>query len=426
MTSRLRLKGQFVPGPTRTAENIYTSCAHLAWVNNGTYTGHLMGEVRSMVDEVVSNFNARRAAGEIFMNRMSQVIQTSHSEGNGCWYEQVAGTPQCAGTGRYVQNRENGDWFPLYLNYYNPSPTAPYNQRLGVSSLLSSSDIDAAAKECVTKCWANRTVSDSNLFESVAEYRSTMRTIGDLFLRTAATLKRWLRNPLVGASSAHLMYRYAISPLIRDVQGIVKGLDKPLGNVRKTTRSSVYLHRSSSSNGTFNNGGYSVKYLVQNNDEVRVRAMSIDEYRATLMANIGFTDVGLLTTPWELVPWSFVLDWFVNVGDFLRAVSPSADRKQLGSCFVISRLSSTVRTISSTTPGTNFSLVVPMTGSVIDTLMRKDRYPALAPPGLTIKSDFRFDDLTRVADAVALVTQLVSRVAAKHPLGRVGRITARR
>jgi hypothetical protein len=33
----------------------------------------------------------------------------------------------------------------------------------------------------------------------------------------------------------------------------------------------------------------------------------------------------LLSTAWELVPYSFVVDWFLNTADFLAAWNPSVD-----------------------------------------------------------------------------------------------------
>jgi hypothetical protein len=41
------------------------------------------------------------------------------------------------------------------------------------------------------------------------------------------------------------------------------------------------------------------------------------------MRMLGLRDQDIPVTVWELVPWSFVVDWFVNVGDWIQAVTPN-------------------------------------------------------------------------------------------------------
>lgn len=49
---------------------------------------------------------------------------------------------------------------------------------------------------------------------------------------------------------------------------------------------------------------------------------------ARMAANLGLSRP--LSTAWELVPYSFVVDWFVNVGAWLDAIQPSLAHKTLG------------------------------------------------------------------------------------------------
>lgn len=46
-------------------------------------------------------------------------------------------------------------------------------------------------------------------------------------------------------------------------------------------------------------------------------------YRGSVIADLRAPDFGFnpLTTAWEIMPWSFVVDWFVNVGQSLEAIS---------------------------------------------------------------------------------------------------------
>lgn len=47
--------------------------------------------------------------------------------------------------------------------------------------------------------------------------------------------------------------------------------------------------------------------------------------------SLGFTSKDILPTVWECVPFSFVMDWFVNIGDWLQAVTPNPFVQVLGS-----------------------------------------------------------------------------------------------
>jgi hypothetical protein len=412
MTSRIRQRGGFKYNFVRTGRYIDSSCAHTTWTQYVNTPVGMEGRLEYMTDDKTVGFEKRVKKGEIIMNPLSQRIsETTIYPGEGPHFE-LTNPISCPATGKRQKHEQEGPWFETYalLKY-----TAITDGRLPAIPVLGPSEIDALVRDTCTNCWANRSLADSNLFESVAEYKSTVKTIGDVLVRTHSTLKKWLRNPIKGASDIHLMIRYAIMPGIKDIDSIVKGIDKPKGIVRKTTRAKQTLFRSKSSTDSYNGSSFQVNWSLVSNDEVEVRAMSIDEYNATLAANIGFTDNGLLITPWELIPWSFVIDWFVNVGNFLQALAPMQGRKHLGSCYVTRRTYSTLYTATTTVAATNWQINRPITGSVLSTEIRVNRSPTLAPPSLTIKPNFKLDEYLRAADALALVIQLISRVASKHP-----------
>jgi len=116
----------------------------------------------------------------------------------------------------------------------------------------------------------------------------------------------------------------------------------------------------------------------------------------------------LLTLPWELIPYSFVVDWFVNIGDFIGAMSPSLGWTQLGSCHVLKREKVLQLAPLQTTPGSAVEAILkPATGSYKLTQTSVSRQAGLSAPGLVVKSDFRFSNLTRCLDAYSLLAQQV-------------------
>lgn len=42
-----------------------------------------------------------------------------------------------------------------------------------------------------------------------------------------------------------------------------------------------------------------------------------------------------MLTAWELTPWSFVLDWFIDVNSYLQAISPFGQASLLGGGYSI-------------------------------------------------------------------------------------------
>jgi len=139
--------------------------------------------------------------------------------------------------------------------------------------------------------------------------------------------------------------------------------------------------------------------------------MTIDEFVVSVSYRLGFTAKQIVTLPWELVPYSFVIDWFANVGDFLGAMADFAlSEKALGSCVVgrwdIQESYNLLTTVSSN-PYYTFDRIP--YGSIVAKAILKARSPGLSGPGLVVKSNFRLDEAIRIADALSLVEQALIR-----------------
>jgi hypothetical protein len=138
--------------------------------------------------------------------------------------------------------------------------------------------------------------------------------------------------------------------------------------------------------------------------------MALDEVDLSFLGNLGFPLKGLITLPWELQSYSFVADWFANIGDYIGSLAPSVGYNMLGSCMVEHRV--TVNTYTSTgvnkTNGT-WTLDAPITGTFSIVREETTRRP-LAARGLVIKNDFKLDEFTRSADAFALLASRFTKV----------------
>lgn len=410
MDLRTRTRGSFKPGPTAYEEKRFQNCSDPNWsFASGPYPSAYVGVVETMRDLITPGFRRRVAKGEVIFNNMFYEKRTSiiQDGGYGPNYTFLTGTPCPAQPGLKTQGREIG---PSAVNVFmNPSSSpggVGHTKPIPYLPLISAKDIDSFTTEATTECLAKRGKADNNLFESVAEYKEAVK----LLRHPTEGLYRFIKLngkkiKTISPEKAWLTYRYGIRPLISDITSIISGLQKKIGSRRVTSRSNIQHGTSDVHNQTVISGAWTGNYNVQTVDNVQLRAMSLDEFVATTGSNIGFTTKGLITVPWELVPFSFVADWFLNVGDYLNAIAPSPGYKQLGSCITIHR---TIATNFSSTSGqfnpiTTYSTDDTIHGSFSSIYSTKTRL-SLGAPGVVIKSDFRFDHFNRAADALALAS----------------------
>lgn len=117
-----------------------------------------------------------------------------------------------------------------------------------------------------------------------------------------------------------LEFHFGWSPLINDIGNAVKVLQDRLPTFRVKGHSILRTENKLVD--------YITSYAIErttdvSSQEITIRARaSMENPNLDLANRLGFTDpLGVL---WEVVPFSFVVDWFVNVGDFLSSFSDFA------------------------------------------------------------------------------------------------------
>jgi hypothetical protein len=105
-------------------------------------------------------------------------------------------------------------------------------------------------------------------------------------------------------------------------------------------------------------------FRFENRRSTNVRAYSLYYVKATGFQSVR--DYGLIDIPqamWEIMPYSFIIDWFIPVGNWLAAITPKLGIVTLAEGYTIEKEMEVKRTISSHSPGTGSSSVT-RTGSI--------------------------------------------------------------
>lgn len=112
-------------------------------------------------------------------------------------------------------------------------------------------------------------------------------------------------------------YRYGIMPAIYSMQDIIK-LVRESNNIYRSCRASRSIpteYSSESFVGANEKGAYQ-----RTTGTIKVQATSKTRFELGMMSRlIDQTSINPIQTAWELIPYSFVIDWFANVGDWLLA-----------------------------------------------------------------------------------------------------------
>ncbi len=152
---------------------------------------------------------------------------------------------------------------------------------------------------------------------------------------------RFTRNPLTGKrlpkrpkpvtftdqdhvyANLYLEFHFGWSPLLSDIHDAAEVLSSPLAShVIKARQRKTYTSPTTvnTDNGV-DKSSVSMNIIVDQTITLRARAVVVNP-------NLGALQQAGLANPlsvaWELVPFSFVADWFVNFGDFLGSLTDFA------------------------------------------------------------------------------------------------------
>jgi hypothetical protein len=278
------------------------------------------GSYRSILDNPTPGYAERIAEGEIIMSPVSlrkEIRGTSGTKVLSFGNHPVWGTRTF--TGEMACYWKIPETMPQYL----------------------STDIASAQMNTLVKAYAKMNDSDAHGFVTVAEANKTAKMLSSPLSKSRDLLGKTISRKMTlvsrgwssakAAASAWLEYRYGWKPIIYDVADICdayRAQARRAEPIRVTARSgwksvvktdnlfhpsipgltSLDLRQTATYDCSVNSG---VIYTID--DPARHNAVG---------TSFGVSLRDVPSAIWELMPYSFVVDWFLNVGDWLTAINP--------------------------------------------------------------------------------------------------------
>lgn len=157
-------------------------------------------------------------------------------------------------------------------------------------------------------------------------YAAAKAVVGRSFRRTrppGSKFREELWDKFHTPTQKWLEWRYGWMPLIYDIVGTLQAMAKAEFNKPRYTARGKAKAELVHPKATYVATWYGQNTVQRDVTEtLTVRGYCLYDADLTLQRWQDFGITALPESVWEVVPWSFVIDWFIPIGDWLRAASP--------------------------------------------------------------------------------------------------------
>lgn len=168
--------------------------------------------------------------------------------------------------------------------------------------------------------------------------RNPFAAVRELMRKAPKALKRGKLTAAVarGASAQYLTWFYGIRTVMFDIEDTLDALlleQYTRATARGTVRDEI---TTSSTTVGWNYSNHRADYTSTYKEETTVRAGALLELRArTTQEALGLSVRKIPEAAWELLPWSFVVDWFLNVQQLIGALESAVSNNFLAEWMVV-------------------------------------------------------------------------------------------
>lgn len=231
-------------------------------------------------------------------------------------------------------------------------------------------------KQALVKAYAKTKDADFNLFVALGEIKETIELLRNPISSLVRAFSK-APGPYPGAhrcadalGGSWLTWWYGIYPLYKDINDAIKLIQNPSSSSGLgLRRMRAGVHNTTSVNTTGVTGFQSFSFKVDETIDTSWKVTAVVYYKLKLSGvskfegprALGFAYDQIPVNMWELVPFSFVVDWFYDVGAWLSNITPSGHIEYVGnsvSSKVTCRFRSTPKDVyycGTSTPATSFA-----------------------------------------------------------------------
>lgn len=118
-------------------------------------------------------------------------------------------------------------------------------------------------------------------------------------------------------SGKYLAYTYGVTPLVNDIQGSIAELEEALdrGIIWRVRVRDIQKSRREATYGS-NVSTILSREILEERSDIAIAYVEFDRPFLATMSSLGLTNPAFVL--WDAIPFSFVVDWFLDVGTYLN------------------------------------------------------------------------------------------------------------